>query len=98
MLSFSREQFIAIFTDYNAAVWPAQVLACLLGLVMVVMLVRPSEVDGRLISAGLAAMWIWTGVAYRWQWRRSSPVALHDPRRVAAMTDRSRFGYRNRSM
>ncbi len=66
MLPFSREQFIAIFVDYNGAVWPTQVLAYVLGLGVVVMLVRPSEAGGRLIAAGLAAMWIWTGVAYHW--------------------------------
>jgi hypothetical protein len=64
MLPFSREQFIAIFVQYNAAVWPAQAVAYVLALVMLAMIVRPSRSGDRVIAAGLALMWIWTGVAY----------------------------------
>lgn len=64
MLPFSREQFIAIFADYNAGVWPAQVVAYLLGLLIVVLLVRPFRDGGRILGAALAVMWIWTGIVY----------------------------------
>jgi uncharacterized protein DUF6064 len=64
MLPFSREQFIAIFAEYNAGVWPAQVIAYLLGLFIVVLLVRPLKDGGRILGAALAVMWIWTGIAY----------------------------------
>lgn len=64
MLPFSREQFIAIFADYNAGVWPAQVVAYLLGLFIVVSLVRPFRDGGRILGAALAVMWIWTGIVY----------------------------------
>lgn len=64
MLPFSREQFIAIFADYNAGVWPAQVVAYLLGLCIVVLLVRSFRDGGRILGASLAVMWIWTGIVY----------------------------------
>lgn len=64
MLPFSREQFIAIFVDYNAGVWPAQVVAYLVGLIVIAMLVRPTGASSRIIGVALAAMWIWTGVVY----------------------------------
>jgi Family of unknown function (DUF6064) len=64
MLPFTREQFTAVFADYNAAVWPAQVVGYLVGVAIIGMLVRPSKAGNRVIGAGLAAMWIWTGVAY----------------------------------
>lgn len=64
MLPFTREQFLAIFVAYNEAVWPVQVLAYLLGLLMIVLVIRPSAGRSRVIAAGLAAMWLWTGVAY----------------------------------
>lgn len=64
MLPFSREQFIAIFADYNAGVWPAQVVAYLLGLCVVVLLVRPLSDGGRTLGAALAVMWTWTGIVY----------------------------------
>lgn len=64
MLPFSREQFIAIFVQYNAAVWPAQAVAYVVAPVMLAMLLRPSRGGDRVIAAGLALMWVWTGVAY----------------------------------
>jgi Family of unknown function (DUF6064) len=64
MLPFTREQFIAIFADYNTAVWPAQIVACALGLGMVAAVLRPSPAGHRFISGGLALMWGWTGIAY----------------------------------
>ena len=64
MLPFTREQFLAVFVAYNEAVWPAQVMAYLLGLLMVALIIRPSAQRSRIVAAGLAAMWLWTGVAY----------------------------------
>lgn len=64
MLPFTREQFFGIFVEYNAQVWPVQVLAYLIGAGLVALLLRPSRSARRVIAAGLAAMWIWTGIAY----------------------------------
>jgi hypothetical protein len=64
MLPFTHEQFRAVFAAYNAAVWPAQVLAYVLGGAMVAALLRRWPGSGRFAAAGLALMWAWTGVAY----------------------------------
>ncbi|GLQ56659.1 DUF6064 family protein [Devosia nitrariae] len=64
MLPFSREGFIGVFVDYNLAVWPLQIVAYVVGVGMVALLFRSSSLSGRLIAAGLAAMWLWTGVVY----------------------------------
>jgi hypothetical protein len=64
MLPFTRDQFIAVFAAYNQAVWPVQLLAYLLGLVIVVLLLRPSPRRSRFIAAGLGVMWAWTGLVY----------------------------------
>ena len=64
MLPFTRDQFIAVFADYNRAVWPVQVFAYLLGAAMVAMLLRPSRAADRFVGSGLGLMWIWTGIAY----------------------------------
>lgn len=66
MLPFTREQFVAVFAEYNAGIWPAQILAYLLGLGMVALLLRPSPAASRVVAAGLAGMWAWTGIAYHW--------------------------------
>jgi hypothetical protein len=64
MLPFTREQFIAVFADYNVAIWPAQIVAYALGLALVAALLRPTPVGRRFISAVLAVMWAWTGIVY----------------------------------
>jgi len=64
MLPFTRDQFLAVFVSYNGAIWPAQLVAGLLGLTAVAMLSRPGPMTDRVVSAILASFWIWTGVAY----------------------------------
>jgi len=63
-LPFTRAQFLAVFAQYNDAVWPAQVFAIATGLAMLALVLMPSRHGDRVIGAGLAAMWAWTGVAY----------------------------------
>jgi hypothetical protein len=64
MLPFTLDQFLAVFVAYNQAVWPAQVLAYGLALLMVVFIIWPSKPRSRVVAAGLAVMWLWTGVGY----------------------------------
>lgn len=63
-LPFTREQFFDIFAAYNAAVWPAQWVAGGIGVIAVVATLRDSVPASRVVSACLAAMWLWTGVVY----------------------------------
>lgn len=77
VLPFAREQFFGVFADYNTAVWPAQVVAYVLGLIVVAALLRPSPLGHRAVAGVLAAMWAWTGVAYHGLFfARINPVAL----------------------
>ncbi len=77
MLPFTREQFLGVFAGYNTAVWPAQVVAYLLGLAVVAALLRPSPSRQRVVAGVLAVMWVWTGVAYHGVFfARINPVAL----------------------
>lgn len=64
MLPFTHAQFLEVFAAYNASVWPAQVVAYALAAIMLFLLVRWPTAAGRPIAYGLAAMWLWTGVAY----------------------------------
>ena len=77
MLPFTREQFFDVFAAYNRAVWPAQVLAGVLGLALLALLLRPSRAADRLIAAGLAVLWAWTGIVYHGlHFSRINPAAL----------------------
>lgn len=66
MLPFTRIQFFEVFAQYNLAAWPMQVLAYALGIAMVAGLWHRSRIAGAFIAASLAAMWLWTGIAYHW--------------------------------
>ena len=64
MLPFTTAQFFALFASYNAAIWPAQIAAYLLGMVALGFAMRGGAPAGRIVAAVLAAMWLWTGAAY----------------------------------
>jgi hypothetical protein len=63
-LPFTPDQFLAVFAAYNLAVWPAQLVAYLLSLGMVLTLLRPTRWTHQIVGAVLGLMWLWTGVAY----------------------------------
>lgn len=64
MLPFTREVFLSVFAQYNAAIWPAQAAAYVLGAAALALAVRPRPGAGRIVAAVLAAFWLWTGIAY----------------------------------
>jgi len=64
MLPFTREQFLAVFADYNRGVWPAQFVSYGVGLVIVALVWRRPGRHDQWVAAGLALMWGWTGAAY----------------------------------
>lgn len=61
---FSAEQFFTVFSDYNTAVWPAQLflVAIALGALMLTRL-RENR-SQRSVAVLLGALWAWSGVAY----------------------------------
>ena len=78
MLPFTREQFLALFVQYNKDVWPVQIGAYVLGLAMIFLLFVPATGRNRIIGVGLAAMWGWTGIVYHGHYfasiNRAAPV------------------------
>lgn len=63
-LPFSREQFFGVFLSYNTAVWPAQIVLLVLAVTAIWLAFRHGERATRWIWGILAAIWLWTGVAY----------------------------------
>ena len=63
-LLFSPRTYYRLFELYNAAIWPAQVAAFLLGLVILFCLLRPTPARSRLVFALLAGCWIWVAIAF----------------------------------
>ena len=63
-LPFTTEQFLEVFKTYNTAIWPVQIVAYLLGGLVVYLAYRPTARNDRIISLILANFWIWMGVVY----------------------------------
>lgn len=63
-LPFDADQFLGVFSRYNAAVWPAQIALVLFALVAVALALRPGPRSDRAISAILGGLWLWMGVVY----------------------------------
>ena len=63
-LPFTVEQFFGVFREYNETLWPAQVFLTALALAAIVLVLVPRRWSGVAISAILAFLWAWLGVAY----------------------------------
>ena len=63
-LLFSARTYYRLFELYNRAIWPAQILALLLGLIILWRLHRASLRQGLVVTGILAVGWLWTAWAY----------------------------------
>jgi hypothetical protein len=63
-LLFSPRVYWRLFELHNASVWPLQILALLLGSVVLALVLRPRKGSDRLIAAVLAAAWIFVGWSF----------------------------------
>jgi len=64
IMPFTAAQFLGVFPAYNAAIWPAQLFAYLLGIIAVAALWWPRSVASRVIPSILALLWAWNAIAY----------------------------------
>lgn len=73
---FSAEQFFAVFSRYNEAVFPIQIAFLILAAASVVAAARRPR-SARLILGFLALLWAWMGVVYHWIFFASiNPAAM----------------------
>jgi hypothetical protein len=61
---FTSDVYTSLFQTYNGAIWPAQLVAYGLGIIAVVLALRPLAAGGRIAFAILSIFWLWTGIAY----------------------------------
>ncbi len=62
-MPFTETQFLAVFTSYNEALWPAAALLWVLT-AMTLGLLAARQARGRLIGGLLAVHWLWSGAVY----------------------------------
>jgi len=63
-LLFSPRTYYRLFELYNAAIWPGQLAALALGLVIFALLRRGSGKASRAVAGLIALCWLWTGIAF----------------------------------
>jgi hypothetical protein len=60
----SAEQFFGVFTAYNQAVWPVQLLLSGAAVAVAVFAWRRPDRAGGVVAGFLAFVWLWAGVVY----------------------------------
>lgn len=64
MLSFGRDEFLAVFTTYNEALWPAAEMLGLLAFAAFCLALFPGPRRDRAACALIALLWSWAGLIY----------------------------------
>lgn len=76
-MPFTAEQFFAVFSQYNEAVWPAQVVAIIDASIAIGAALHGGRRAGRLVALILAVLWLWMGIVYHLQFfSRINPAAV----------------------
>lgn len=65
-MNFTVEQFLDVFKQYNEALWPLQIVAYALGVVLVVLALTKWRHASAVIFSALAVMWAGMAVGYMW--------------------------------
>ena len=65
---FTADVYFSLFETYNNAIWPAQLVACGLGIFALGLTLRSMVAGGRIAFAVLSALWLWTGIAYHFMY------------------------------
>lgn len=63
-LPFTVDQFLQVFSDYNLAIWPAQLFAYLLGFIALLLVAKNRKYTNKFVNLILAAFWLWMGGVY----------------------------------
>jgi len=66
-LMYSARTWHRLIEQYNAAFWPLQLFALLLGLVIMALAVRAPAGQGRTIGGILTVLWGWVAIAFLWR-------------------------------
>jgi len=64
VLSFGRDEFLAVFTTYNQALWPAAEMLGLVAFAAFCLALFPGPRRDRAACALIAALWSWAGLIY----------------------------------
>lgn len=63
-VTFTLEQLLYVFEEYNLTFWYLHILAFLMGIAALVLAFKPGKYSNRIITAILAFLWLWTGIVF----------------------------------
>jgi hypothetical protein len=63
-LNFGRDEFLAVFTTYNQALWPAPEMLGLVAFGAVCLALFPGRRRDRIACALMSMLWAWSGLIY----------------------------------
>ena len=66
-LLFSPRTYYRLFELYNADIWPAQIMALLLGIAVAALIVRGGAWRGRAVAVILGLCWLWIAWAFHYE-------------------------------
>jgi Family of unknown function (DUF6064) len=63
-ITFTTEQFLQVFANYNQAIYPIQFALIIIAIVTVFLAASRKPFANKLISYLLGSLWLWTGIMY----------------------------------
>lgn len=63
-LPFAQEQFFDVFSKYNQAVWPMQIIFYIIAIAAIGLLFVRKSYASRIVYGILSILWLWMGVVY----------------------------------
>jgi hypothetical protein len=64
MLSFSIEELLLVLESYNLDIWPLQIIAYVLILLVLFLLLKPTKYSVKIVLVVLSFFWLFTGVVF----------------------------------
>ena len=64
MLSFSLEEFLLVLESYNLDIWPIQIIAYALILIILFVSLKPAKYSSIIILAVLSFFWLFNGIVF----------------------------------
>lgn len=64
MLSFSLEEFLLVLESYNLDIWPLQIIAYVLILLVLFISLKPTKYSAKIVLVVLSFFWLFTGIVF----------------------------------
>lgn len=64
MLSFSIKEFLLVLESYNLAIWPIQIFAYVLVILVLFFSFKPTKYSPKIVLAILSFFWLFTGIVF----------------------------------